>query len=191
MEVVEALVEEELQENEQGMDESRDNNENADNTGSGDTPFGCDTCGKKFSTGHELNFHTAIHLVQNEGNVCSPCKKTFKSQEELSSHLKWDHELCMECLKLGSRCGFCRRREEIRLEREGARKRQLSQADKMLASTAKKVKVVQAGDAVMVPGPAVDRGKIDQPHLPALIMEDAGQGQYKLGTRFSSRIVSF
>ena len=55
----------------------------------------------------------------------------------------------------------------------------------MLVNTSKKVKLVEAGDAVMVPVPAVDRGKIDQPHLPAIVLRDEGFGQYKLGTRFT------
>ena len=178
--------EEVLEDGEQGTQESGDQNENA-----GNILFGCNTCGDKFRTHNDLKCHTATHLVQREesaGNVCSPCKKTFKSQEELASHLKWEHELCMECLKLGRKCAMCKRAEDIRNEREGARKRQLSQADKMLSNTAKKVKVCEVGDAVMVPVPSVDRGKIDQPHLPAIIMEDTGMGQFKLGTRFSSQL---
>ena len=57
------------------------------------------------------------------------------------------------------------------------------QADKMIQNTQKKLKVVEVGDTVMIPVPDVDKGKIDQNQLPAIIMEVNDSGNYKLGTR--------
>ena len=53
----------------------------------------------------------------------------------------------------------------------------------MIENTRKKLKVVDVGDTVMLPIPDVDKGKIDQNQLPAIIMEVTDSGMYKLGTR--------
>ena len=61
----------------------------------------------------------------------------------------------------------------------------MREADRMIENTRKKLKVVDVGDTVMLPVPDVDKGKIDQNQLPAIIIEvtDSGMYLYKLGTR--------
>ena len=59
----------------------------------------------------------------------------------------------------------------------------MREADRLIENTRKKLKVVDVGDTVMLPVPDVDKGKIDQNQLPAIIMEVTDSGMYKLGTR--------
>ena len=47
------------------------------------------------------------------------------------------------------------------------------------------MKVVEVADTVMIPVPDVDKGKIDQIQLPAIIMEVNDSGNYKYSERTS------
>ena len=59
----------------------------------------------------------------------------------------------------------------------------MREADRMIQNTNKKLKVVEVGHTVMIPVPDVDKGKIDQNQLPAIIMAITDSGLNQLGTR--------
>ena len=115
--------------------------------------------------------------------ICLTCHMKFSEVDDVAEHMKVEHGECYQCKKDGVKCKLCQRKEDISAEREGAKKRQMIQADKMIQNTQKKLKVVEVGDTVMIPVPDVDIGKIDQNQLPAIIMEVNDSGNYKLGTR--------
>ena len=62
-------------------------------------------------------------------------------------------------------------KENIVKQREGAKRKQEEQADKMLEQSAKRFKPAEVGDSVMVPIPDVDRGRADFLNLTGVVME--------------------
>ena len=74
------------------------------------------------------------------------------------------------CRKHGVLCELCRRHQSISDHRIQAKKKQEDMAEKMKELSNKKFKPAEVGDTVLVPTPDVDRGKIDQTQIPALIL---------------------
>ena len=70
------------------------------------------------------------------------------------------------------------------VKREGAKRKQEEQADKMLEQSAKRFKPAEVGDSVMVPIPDVDRGRADFLNLTGVVMEANPGGVYKIGTKY-------
>ena len=115
--------------------------------------------------------------------ICLTCRLMYSEVDALAEHMSVEHDECYQCAKDGVKCKLCQRRDDIAAQREGAKKRQMREADRMIENTRKKLKVVYVRDTVMLPVPDVDKGKIDQNQLPASIMEVTDSGKYKLGTR--------
>ena len=144
--------------------------------------FSCGECGAQFVENAHLEKHaTMFHGHQTK--ICSTCNLRYPEVEDLAEHMKTEHGECYDCNTGGVKCKLCQRKDNISVQREGAKKRQMREADRMIESTNKKLKVVEVGHTVMIPVPDVDKGKIDQNQLPAIIMAITESGLYQLGTR--------
>ena len=142
--------------------------------------FSCRDCGAHFVERADLEKHAALaHGIK----ICLTCRLMYSEVDALAEHMSVEHDECYQCAKDGVKCKLCQRRDDIAAQREGAKKRQMREADRMIENTRKKLKVVDVGDTVMLPVPDVDKGKIDQNQLPAIIIEVTDSGMYKLGTR--------
>ncbi len=80
-------------------------------------------------------------------------------------------------------CSLCSRKKEIVIHRQGAKRKQIQQAERMLACSAKRFKPAKAGDTVMVPIPEVDRGRAEFRNLKAVVLSAEENGLYRIGTR--------
>ena len=63
-----------------------------------------------------------------------------------------------KCL-VDNSCHLCKKSAEVAEERQGAKRKQQQQADKMLEHSAKRFKPAMVGDTVLVPIPDLDRGR--------------------------------
>ena len=79
-------------------------------------------------------------------------------------------------------CRLCHQKNLITHQRDGAKRKQGQQADKMFEQSTKRFKQANIGDTVMVPLPDVDRGKGDFRNIKAV----EHNGTYKLGTNMAS-----
>ena len=72
-------------------------------THTGDKPYQCDVCNKRFSESHKLTQHKISAHKRNESFGCGICKKTFTKRQSLKchwrSHLKDGLLLCHTCGK--------------------------------------------------------------------------------------------
>ena len=68
-------------------------------------------------------------------------------------------------------------------ERRGTKRRQEEQAEDMLKRSARRYKVANVGDSVMVHLPEVDRGRCEFPNVHAVVLSVNESGMYKLGTQ--------
>ena len=145
-----------------------------------DFRFSCRDCGAHFVERADLEKHAALaHGMK----ICLTCRLMYSEVDALAEHMSVEHDECYQCAKNAVKCKLCQRRDDIAAQREGAKKRQMREADRMIENTRKKLKVVYVRDTVMLPVPDVDKGKIDQNQLPAIIMEVTDSGMYKLDTR--------
>ena len=142
--------------------------------------FNCGVCELQFLDAANLEKHA---IMTHGQKICSSCGLRFHEVADLAKHMKTEHGTCYECQRHGVKCKLCQRKDNISEQREGAKKRQIREADKMLQNTQKRLKVVDVGHTVMIPVPDVDKGKIDQNQLPAIIMAITDAGLYQLGTR--------
>ena len=69
-------------------------------------------------------------------------------------------------------------------QRDGAKRKQGQQADKMFEQSTKIFKQANIGDTVMVPLPEVDRGKGDFRNIKAIVVAVEHNSTYKLGTKY-------
>ena len=95
-----------------------------------------------------------------------------------------NHRTYLLCVRHGVVCEVCRRKNLIKEQRAGAKHKQKENANKMLKESNKRFKPAELGDTVMIPIPDVDKGKIDQPNIPAVVIsKDDHTGLFTLGTR--------
>ena len=98
-------------------------------------------------------------------NVCVSCGKFFGpaticQAKSCVACQNFCHPSCMEDDKL---CLLCHKQAQIFSQREGAKRKQQDQADKMLERSAKRFKEAEVGDTVLVPIPDLDRGRCEYP----------------------------
>ena len=56
----------------------------------GEKPYPCDICGRRFSVGHNLNVHKRIHTGERPFD-CKFCDKSYRQKSAFNSHLKNVH----------------------------------------------------------------------------------------------------
>ena len=79
---------------------------------------------------------------------------------------------------------LCNKGQEIISQRQGAKRKQQEQADKMVEKSAKRFKEAEVYDTVLVPIPDVDRGRCEYPNLKAIVLEAHPSGHlWKLGCK--------
>ena len=89
-----------------------------------------------------------------------------------------------KCLVDDTVCVVCHQQEQIYFQRQGAKRKEEEQANKMLERSAKRFKEAEVGDTVLVPIPDLDRGRCDYPNLKAIVLEKHPNGTlWKLGCR--------
>ena len=92
--------------------------------------------------------------------------------------------LCHSRCLVGGCCYLCQKTADITTERQGAKRKQQQQADKMVEHSAKRFKPAEVGDTVLVPIPDVDRGRCEYPNLKAIVLESHPEGHlWKLGCK--------
>lgn len=56
----------------------------------GEKPYECDVCGRRFSVGHNLNVHKRIHTGERPFQ-CKFCDKSYRQKSAFNSHLRNIH----------------------------------------------------------------------------------------------------
>ena len=88
------------------------------------------------------------------------------------------------CIKDDILCQLCKKQGQIIAQRQGAKRKQQDQAEKMLERSAKRFKEAQVGDTVLVPIPDLDRGRCEYPNLKGIILEMHPNGSmWKIGCK--------
>ena len=70
----------------------------------GEKPFVCSTCGKRFTTKQTLQRHQTTHSEERR-HKCAICteERFFKTKAQLSTHMKFHFEPKHECEKCGKK----------------------------------------------------------------------------------------
>ena len=117
---------------------------------------------------------------------CVSCGENFSPQSifsarSCSSCQGFSHA---SCIKDDILCQLCKKQAQIIAQRQGAKRKQQDQADKMLERSTKRFKEAQVGDTVLVPIPDLDRGRCEYPNLKAIILEMHPNGSmWRLGCK--------
>ena len=103
---------------------------------------------------------------------------TFHDSKSCASCGKFCHNSCLT----ENDCRLCHMEKNIVRQRQGAKRKQQDQADKMLERSTKRFKEAEINGTVLVPIPDVDRGRCDYPNLKAIVLEQHPNGHlWKLG----------
>ena len=86
------------------------------------------------------------------------------------------------CISENGLCLICKNQESIKVLRADAHKGMKKAGVKMKKVSAAKLKEAQLHDSVLIPVPAVDRGRLEALNLFAIVIA-VDNGVYKLGTR--------
>ena len=100
------------------------------------------------------------------GEIFSP--QTIFSARSCSSCQRFYHA---SCIKDDILCQLCKKQGQIIAQRQGAKRKQQDQAEKMLERSAKRFKEAQVGDTVLVPIPDLDRGRCEYQNFKGIILE--------------------
>ena len=145
-------------------------------------------------TPYEAMFGQKSHLGVTATNLPEDVVDDgLETEEQLAEALAADNiqdsttSMCKDCGGPCSMdddiCHLCERKLGIQAEREGARRKQHSQAEKMQLVSTMRFKKAEVGDSVMVPITLVDRGRAEFPNAKAVVLQVDDSGTCKLGTR--------
>ena len=143
------------------------------------------------NTENTSNVVESIAVAETEAStaedlqVCISCGGNFTPSTAASAqHCTGCQGLCHSACITNTLCILCTKQCELMAQRQGAKRKQQEQADKMLERSAKRFKEAEIDDTVLVPIPDIDRGRCEYPNLKAVVLEMHSNGHlWKLGCK--------
>ncbi|EDV20733.1 uncharacterized protein TRIADDRAFT_60686 [Trichoplax adhaerens] len=125
--------------------------------------------------------------------VCVTCNSPTSGAHQCSSCKKYCHAL-PSCCELGEEkdfgtpvtCLLCCKVARVKEKSLESKRKQEEQKRVMLTRSRKRFKSAHIDDTVLVPVPAVNRGRVNLSNVKAVITESYGNNFFKLGTKYGT-----